>query len=262
MTAGTGATARCCGRSASGLSTLVLFMAMPVFGAIADFSAAKRRFMQVFAYGGALFTTLLFFATTGNVLFTLGVFFLAQLGFVGANVFYDGFLKDITTEDTIDKVSSKGFAVGYFGGGLWLAIVFGAILASDSDVTVIRAGIAATGLWWAGFSWFAFSRLKDSGASEILPEKVSVARSMIRGVQDPVRRTRHWPCGPRLGTPGRPRRSLVQRLGGCGDGHVGGVGGEDRQRHARRNDDHGHRQIREGGGHRLQQDLLDRGSTA
>ncbi len=166
-----------------GLSTLVLFIAMPVFGAVADYSAAKRQFMQVFAYGGALFTTLFFFATTGSVVFTLAVFFLAQLGFVGANVFYDGFLKDITTEDTIDKVSSKGYALGYFGGGLWLAIVFGAILASDNDLTVIRLGIAATGIWWAGFSWFAFTRLRDSGVSEVLPAVVTVSASMIRGVR-------------------------------------------------------------------------------
>ncbi len=166
-----------------GLSTLVLFMAMPVFGAIADYSAAKRQFMQVFAYGGALFTTLFFFAGTGNVVFTLAIFFLAQLGFVGANVFYDGFLKDISTEDTIDKVSSKGFALGYLGGGLWLAIVFGAILATDSNLMVIRGGIAATGIWWAAFSWFAFTRLEDSGASEVLPDAVDVPASMIRGIK-------------------------------------------------------------------------------
>ena len=166
-----------------GLSTLVLFMAMPVFGAIADYSAAKRQFMQVFAYGGALFTTLFFFAGTGNVVFTLAIFFLAQLGFVGANVFYDGFLKDISTEETIDKVSSKGFALGYLGGGLWLAIVFGAILATDSNLMVIRGGIAATGIWWAAFSWFAFTRLEDSGASEVLPATVDVPASMIRGIK-------------------------------------------------------------------------------
>lgn len=166
-----------------GLSTLVLFMAMPVFGAIADYSASKRKFMQVFAYGGALFTTLLFFATTGSVLYTLAVFFLAQLGFVGANVFYDGFLKDITTEDTIDKVSSKGFALGYLGGGLWLLVVFGAIVASDDNLLVIRAGIAATGIWWAAFSWFAFTRLRDSGAAEALPDQVVVPTSMMKGVR-------------------------------------------------------------------------------
>ena len=139
---------------ALGLGTLLLFLAMPVMGAVADFSASKRRFMQVFAYGGALFTTILFFAQSGNVLFTLGFFLLAQIGFVGANVFYDGFLPDITTSDTIDKVSSRGFAIGYIGGGLYLALVFGAIFTAPDDLTVLitRIGIAGTGLRGTGTS--------------------------------------------------------------------------------------------------------------
>ncbi len=167
-----------------GLGTLMLFLAMPVMGAVADFSASKRRFMRAFAYGGALFTTILFFAQSGNVLFTLGFFLLAQIGFVGANVFYDGFLPDITTPDTIDKVSSRGFAIGYIGGGLYLAIVFGAIFAGPEDLTVLitRIGIAGTGLWWGGFSWFAFSRLRETGARDELPATVAIPRNLVRGL--------------------------------------------------------------------------------
>lgn len=165
-----------------GIGTLLLFLAMPVLGAMADFSAAKRRFMQVFAYGGALFTTALFFSETGDVVYTLVFFFLAQVGFVGANVFYDGFLPDITTPDTIDRVSSKGYAIGYFGGGLYLLIVFAAIFTSPDPAFVTRIGVAGTGLWWAGFSWFAFSRLKETGASSELPDEVVVAASLVRGV--------------------------------------------------------------------------------
>lgn len=165
-----------------GISTLILFMAMPVLGAMADFSAAKKRFMQVFAYGGALFTTALFFSATGDVVFTLVVFFLAQLGFVGANVFYDGFLPDITTPDTIDQVSSKGYAIGYFGGGLYLLFVFAAIFTASEPEMVTRIGIAGTGVWWAGFSWFAFSRLRETGASSSLPAEVVVAASLVRGI--------------------------------------------------------------------------------
>jgi UMF1 family MFS transporter len=169
---------------AIGLGTLLLFLAMPVLGAIADYSASKRRFMQVFAYGGALFTTALFFAQTGSVVYTLAFFLLAQLGFVGANVFYDGFLPDITTEDTIDQVSSRGFATGYVGGGLYLALVFAAIFAvpEDSTTLVIRIGVAGTGLWWAGFSAFAFSRLRETGAHRELPDTVELPRSIARGV--------------------------------------------------------------------------------
>ena len=145
------------------IGTLLLFLAMPVLGAIADFSAAKKRFLRAFAYFGSVFVALLVLAGSGDVLMTLGFFLLAQIGFVGANVFYDGFLPDISTPDTIDKVSSRGFATGYIGGGLWLAIVLGAWSFAPDDVSelVLRLGIGATGIWWAGFTWFALKRLPE-----------------------------------------------------------------------------------------------------
>lgn len=168
------------------LGTLLLFVAMPVLGAVADYSAAKKRFLRAFAYGGSLFVTLLVFAGSGNVLLTLGFFLLAQVGFVGANVFYDGFLPDITTPDTIDKVSSRGFALGYIGGGLWLAVVLAGIFSAGDDadlaVLITRIGIGATGIWWAGFTAFAMSRLPETGVSSDLPAVVAFPRNWYRGV--------------------------------------------------------------------------------
>lgn len=165
-----------------GLGTLLLFLAMPVFGAIADFSASKLKFLRVFAFGGSLFTTALIMSTTGNVIYTLGFFALAQIGFVGANVFYDGFLPDITTPDTIDKVSSKGFAIGYVGGGLYLLLVLIGIQSSADGALAARIGIGATGLWWAGFSAFAFSRLRETGNAAALPAEVHVPRTLVNGI--------------------------------------------------------------------------------
>jgi MFS transporter, UMF1 family len=164
------------------LGTLLLFIAMPVLGAIADFSASKRRFLRAFAYGGSLFTAALFLATSGNVLGTLGLFMLAQIGFVGANVFYDGFLPDISTPDTIDQVSSKGFALGYIGGGLWLGVVIAMITFAEDGALAARIGIGTTGLWWAGFTWFALRRLDETGSESVLPETVAVPRSWVQGV--------------------------------------------------------------------------------
>lgn len=164
------------------LGTLLLFLAMPVLGAVADFSDSKRRFLRVFAYGGSLFTASLFLATSGNVLATLGLFLLAQIGFVGANVFYDGFLPDITTPDTIDRVSSRGFALGYIGGGLWLGVVIAMIQFSPDGALAARIGIGATGLWWAGFTRFALLRLSETGQATDLPPAVTVPRSWVRGI--------------------------------------------------------------------------------
>jgi len=88
---------------------ITLFIA-PVLGAIADFSASKKRFLLFFAYLGALFTVLLYFSRSGDVYRTLMFFLLAQICFVAANVFYDAFLPHIASEDQMDRVSGKGYA--------------------------------------------------------------------------------------------------------------------------------------------------------
>jgi len=158
-----------------GFGAFVLFLIMPVLGAIADFSASKKRFLVVFAYGGAIFSSVLFLMTEGDVMLTLAIFLLAQIGFVAANVFYDGFLPEITTPDTIDRVSARGFALGYFGGGLQL--LFGLLLISFHEAAGIgeamaaRIAIFSAGVWWAIFSWYSFRLFNETGESEQLPER-------------------------------------------------------------------------------------------
>ncbi|UCF21688.1 MAG: MFS transporter [Gemmatimonadota bacterium] len=156
-----------------GFGTFIIFLITPILGAIADFSAAKKRFLQVFAYGGALFATSFVFVGTGDVLLTMGLFFLTQVGFVSANVFYDGFLPDISTPETIDRVSAKGYAFGYIGGGLQFAIASLLVGFHDSIglqlVTATRISLAMAGLWWLGFATFAFTRLRETGVAQQLP---------------------------------------------------------------------------------------------
>jgi UMF1 family MFS transporter len=158
-----------------GFGAFLLFLVTPVLGAIADFSASKKRFLAVFAYGGAVFTSVLWFMTTGDVLLTLGLFFMAQLGFVSANVFYDGFLPDISTDDTIDRISARGFALGYVGGGLQLALAFLLIqLHGTLGITeemAARWSLLMAGVWWGGFSWFAFRRFHETGEAQDLPAR-------------------------------------------------------------------------------------------
>ena len=80
---------------------------MPTIGAIGDLSGNRMRLFKIFAYGGAIFSSTFYFATSGDVIFTLAIYFMAQFGATGSNVFYDSVLKDITTEDTIDAVSAR-----------------------------------------------------------------------------------------------------------------------------------------------------------
>ncbi|HEX9855987.1 MAG TPA: MFS transporter [Acidimicrobiia bacterium] len=158
------------------VGAIVLFLWMPIIGAIADYSAAKRAFLRVFAVFGAIVTMLVPFVPDGAVLPFLFLVLLTQVGFVGANVFYDGFLPDITTDATIDRVSSRGFAFGYIGGGLYLLLAFVLLTLSGDDgatglaeATAARIGIFGAGVWWLGFTWFALARFPETGVPEQLP---------------------------------------------------------------------------------------------
>ena len=97
---------------------------LPILGSIADYSNLKKKLLAVFCYIGVTATCLMFFIT-GNLYWLGGLLFIiANLAFGAALVLYNGFLNEITTEDQRDKVSSRGFAYGYLGGGLLLALNF------------------------------------------------------------------------------------------------------------------------------------------
>jgi UMF1 family MFS transporter len=158
-----------------GLAALLTFLFAPILGAIADFSAAKKRLLLLFAYLGSLFTLLLYFSRSGDVVQTLLFFLVAQIGFIGANVFYDAFLPQIATEDQMDWISGKGFSYGYVGGGLQFALALGLVMSHETlgltREMATRLGIAMAGLWWAGFTLYTVKYLHEAPATETLPER-------------------------------------------------------------------------------------------
>lgn len=153
-----------------GLISLGLFLITPVLGAIADYSARHLLFLRVFAFGGALFVTCFAFVGSGNVLLAIVMFLASHFGLAAANVFYDGMLPNISTDDTIDGISSKGYAYGYVGSGAYLLIALVFIFYSENlgiaEDQAARLAIGGSGLWWAGFSWYAFGRLREVGKAQ------------------------------------------------------------------------------------------------
>jgi UMF1 family MFS transporter len=155
---------------------------LPILGAVADYSRLKKRLMAVFCYGGVVSTCLLFFVT--GDLYWLGglLFILANVCFGAAVVFYNAFLPEITTEDMRDKVSSRGFAWGYLGGGLLLALnfllvaqaarVFGPLGLSEGDARglAVRVSLLSAGIWWGGFAVITFRRLKSRAPEREMPK--------------------------------------------------------------------------------------------
>ena len=164
---------------AVGASTLIAFLTSPVLGAIADFSGAKKRFLLAFAYTGALFAMLLDFCRAGDILRTLLFFLVAQVGFIGANVFYDAFLPNIASDERMDWVSGKGYSYGYVGGGLQFALALLLVLGHDTLGMTLdqaaRLGIVMAGAWWAGFTLFTARDLVEPPAKKAAPGSASGA---------------------------------------------------------------------------------------
>jgi MFS transporter, UMF1 family len=170
---------------------------LPILGAIADYSHLRKQMMQVFAVLGALATILLFFVT-GNLWWLGGVLFiLANLSFGASIVFYNSYLPDIATEDQRDSVSSYGWAMGYLGGGLLLVLnlglyMFGDKLGIPGGLTV-RINLASAGVWWLGFSFFTWARLRPRHAVHRLPEGKGYVSVGFSQLGHTLREVRHYP---------------------------------------------------------------------
>lgn len=129
----------------------------PVLGAIADYSAGKKRFLLFFTLLCITGTSSLFFVGSGNILSGVLLFILANVGFEAGLVFYDAFLPEITEPKNYGRVSGYGFGMGYLGSLATLAIVYPFIL-SDK----IRETFPVAALFFLIFSLPLFIYLKDN----------------------------------------------------------------------------------------------------
>jgi UMF1 family MFS transporter len=138
----------------------------PVLGAIADYSAAKKRFLAGFQTLGLLATAAMWFIGRGDWLLALALFMLGNVGVYGAFTFYDSLLPHIASRDEVDRVSTSGYALGYLGGGVLLGINLAWILRPDAfglpdaDVAV-RLSFVSVAIWWLLFSLPLFRRVSE-----------------------------------------------------------------------------------------------------
>jgi UMF1 family MFS transporter len=173
----------------------VLFL--PILGAIADYSHRRKQLMQFFAVIGAVATISLFLTTAP--LWWLGglLYMIANLAFGAAVVFYNSYLPDIASPDQRDRVSSYGWAMGYLGGGLLLVLNLAFYLLRDklgvpTDLAV-RINLASAGLWWLGFSFFTWLRLRPRKAARPLPRGETYASVGFRQLWSTVREMKNFP---------------------------------------------------------------------
>ena len=157
------------------ISLSVVFQAgfLPILGAIADYSHRRKQMLQLFATIGALATVGMFFVTLATWMLGPILFIIANLSFGAALVFYNAYLPDIASEEERDRVSSYGFALGYIGGFVLLALNLVLYLLHESfgisESMSVRINLASAGVWWLAFSTVAWQRLRSRHAAHEIP---------------------------------------------------------------------------------------------
>ncbi|MCX6350543.1 MAG: MFS transporter [Bacteroidetes bacterium] len=204
------------------LSYLILCITTPLLSGIADYSGRKKLFMHGFVLLGSLACVGLFFFTGDNVVYGLFMMLLASVGWGGSLVFYNSFLPEIATPDQYDRVSAKGFTMGYIGSVLLLLfnlsmVLFPQIyfdvdgelrkviaaqphLTHDAALQIAKdnfGGIASriafltVGVWWFGFSQYSFYYLKEEKKESAF--KFSHLKKGVHKLLDVIKRLQHLP---------------------------------------------------------------------
>ena len=155
------------------LSVLLQVLLLPLLGAVADYTNLKKRLMAAFCYAGATATGLLFFVTAGGHLVGALLYMVANISFGASIVLYNAYLNEICPPEQRDAVSSRGWALGYLGGGILLALNLVLVTAGPGfgvpTGLAVRLSLLSAALWWGGFALFTFQRLRSHDAPRALP---------------------------------------------------------------------------------------------
>lgn len=161
--------------NAVAIGSLLAALLSPILRAIADFKASKKTFMAFFAALGIISTALLWFVVSpADQTLCIILYILGTIGFAGSLVFYDSLLPHVANEDEIDQVSSKGYALGYIGGGLLLLInaimifvgpkLLTGMSENEATALMMRLSLVSVAIWWAVFSIPIFKHVKEPAA--------------------------------------------------------------------------------------------------
>ncbi|MCE3279530.1 MAG: transporter permease [Bacteroidetes bacterium] len=173
---------------------LVVAFLSPLLSGVADYGGNKKRFMQFFCYLGAASCSLMYFFDRDNLYLGIILAVLACVGYAGSLVFYNSYLPEIAPVEMQDKISARGFAMGYVGSSVLLIINLIMVLhpewfgwLKEDGVTpdvghATRISFVMVGLWWFGFSQITFYHLpKGAGTNK---EKKSPKHLLTHGFKE------------------------------------------------------------------------------
>ena len=179
------------------ISMAISAVLSPFLGAVADASGTKKRFLMVFCYVAVLFTGLLYFVGEGDYWRGAIFFIIANIGFAGGNVFYNAFLPEISTDQNIGRISGLGWALGYVGGGLLLAInlimlKYPEWIGYPTGYFTVQDCFLSVALWWLIFSLPTFLLIRERAYGKEPPSEEGYFRSGYRRLQHTFRRMKSF----------------------------------------------------------------------
>ncbi len=138
------------------IAALIVAFSFPVLGAIADTSSVRKKFFFLFTLIGVISTFFISFTGKGDYVWVAILYIFGTIGFAGSEVFYNSFLPLLSSPEKRDRLSSYGFALGYLGGGILLAIDITFILAPSkfgfsSTLSATKISFVTVSLWWFVF---------------------------------------------------------------------------------------------------------------
>ncbi len=185
------------GAANSAASALIVVLA-PVLGAVADRGGGRKRFLAAFAGLGVAGTAALAGVGQGGWAWAAAAFVLATVGFMGANVFYDALLVDVTGGRRMDRVSALGYSLGYLGGGLLFGVNVAMTLRPGwfgfaDAAQAVRASFLTVAVWWALFSVPLLAFVRERAETAPLGRAVRDGLTQLRNtVRDLRGRRQVW----------------------------------------------------------------------
>jgi MFS transporter, UMF1 family len=143
---------------ANSIATLLISLFAPFLGTIADYKGVKKKFFTFFFSIGIAFTMLFAVVPNSQWGILLICYVITVIGYAGSNIFYDAFLVDVTVNQRMNQISSKGFAMGYIGSTIPFLISIALIILAQQNMISIsvpsasQIAFAITGLWWGIFT--------------------------------------------------------------------------------------------------------------
>jgi UMF1 family MFS transporter len=144
---------------------LIIAFISPLLSGIADYMGNKKFFLKLFCYIGSISCMSLYFFSLDTVVLSLVSYLLALIGFWGSLVFYNSYLPDIAHKEQQDKISAKGFSLGYVGSVILLLICLAMVMSVDNDaerLQMMKYSFLLVGIWWIGFSQYTYYYLPNN----------------------------------------------------------------------------------------------------